>query len=363
MNILPYSVDLQSEWARFVDTHPHRAIGHLPAIATLEQLTSGARNRSLVVRDEAGRLVGVIPLFECERCELRLFRTRVLCSGTHVPSGPLLATSLSERQLLGVTEQIATRLVAEAREIRADAIEIAYPTVVGDRPAVENMGLYPLRPFGFHETNVVALVADLSVSEGELMTKLDAKARNLIKRCLKGGAEVRPILAREEWLRCHELNQATLGAHAYSKEAFAAIWDVIIAPGHAAAVGTYFEGRLVSVVTVTLVGSSSYYWLSFNSAPPPIPGANTLALWEGMLTARRSGRALFELGSLEFDNPKQIRIGKFKAQFGGRPVYALAGVRQLRPIRRATLDLIAQLARSLPRRRRAPREAPDSVKE
>ncbi len=357
MNILPYSESVESEWRQFVEAHPDRAMGHLPAIAAIEQVTSAARNRSLIVRDDANRLVGIVPLFEVERRELRAFRTRILCSGTHLPSGPLFAASLSARQQVTLTEQLVQRLLEEARRLHVDALHIAYPTVIRDRPAVESVGVYPLRRFGFRESNVVALVADLRQSEEKLFASLESRARNGIKRCLRGGAATRK-LTRDEWLGCYELNRATLGPDAYSMEAIAAIWDLLVAPGTAEAVGTFVEGKLASVVTVTLVGASSYYWFSFNTSPLPLPGTNTLALWEGMLTAQRAGMASFELGSLEFDDPKQVRIGKFKAQFGGRPVYTLAGVRQVRPVRRAALDLIAQAARAL--RKKKPRPEAES---
>jgi len=363
MKFIPYTDSLESEWRQFVDAHPDRSIGHLPAMAAFERLASNARNCSFVVRDEADKLVGVVPLFMTEQRELRAFRTLVLSSGNHVPSGPLLAPSFSVRQKAALTELVATELAEIAHRRRADVISIAYPTVISGKPAVESLGMYPLRSFGFRESNVVALVADLSQSEPRLLASLDSKARNLINRCRSGGAETRRLRSRAEWMGCLELNRATLGAGAYSDAAIAGIWDLFLDPGHAAAIGVYFEGRLASVVAVTLVGAASYYWLSFNSVPAPVPGANSLALWEAMVTAQRAGVTTFELGSLEFDDPKQIRIGKFKAQFGGRPVYTLAGSRQVRPLRRAALDLLSHVATAARNKGRRRSSGDDAGKE
>jgi hypothetical protein len=158
-------------------------------------------------------------------------------------------------------------------------------------------------------------------------------------------------------MQADELNRITLGSGAYAPEAMQAFWSQFLEPAHAGAVGVYLEGRLISVVSMTLVGAASYYWLSFNLLPSPVPGANSLALWEAMLLAKRSGAVMFELGSLEFDEPKQVRIGRFKAQFGWRPVYALAGVKQLRPLRRASLDLIGQAMRAIRGRRTSEEKA------
>ena len=359
MRVVPYTDVSDAEWRQFVLAHPDRSIGHLPEMAAFERLTSGADNRSLAVRDEAGKVVGVAPLFRIEARELRALATRTLTSGTHVPSGPLLAAALSVKQHATMTGLLVDRMLQDARALKADAISIAYPTIVRARPAVESLGLYPLRAHGFRETNVVALVSDLSAPEDTLLAGLDAKARNLIKRCRAGGAEVRQIVRREDWMAAVELNRMTLGDAALSVEAMESFWTLFLEPRHAAATGVYFDGRLASVVSTTLVGAAGYYWLSFNSVPPPVPGANSLALWEAMLIAKRAGATMFELGSLEFDDPKQIRIGRFKSQFGGRPVYALAGVRQLRPWRRAALDFVGQTLRAV-RRRRAASDAPDA---
>lgn len=357
MNIIPYTVDLEPEWRAFVTEHPDRSIGHVPEMAEFERVASGASNHSLVVRDDRDRLVGVVPLFLTELRELRALRTRVLSSGTTVPSGPLLATALSARQQAELTDAIVARMVQEARALGADVVSIAYPTVLRGKPAVEALGVFPLRRHGFRETNVVALISDLSRSEDELLASIDSKARNLIKRCRSAGGEVRRIATREEWMQADELNRITLGSGAYAPEAMQAFWSQFLEPAHAGAVGVYLEGRLISVVSMTLVGAASYYWLSFNLLPSPVPGANSLALWEAMLLAKRSGAVMFELGSLEFDEPKQVRIGRFKAQFGGRPVYALAGVKQLRPLRRASLDLIGQAMRAIRGRRTSEEKA------
>jgi hypothetical protein len=119
---------------------------------------------------------------------------------------------------------------------------------------------------------------------------------------------------------------------------FVAGGDRFVAGGHTAALGVYSSDVPVSVALVTTVGTAASYWCGFNAHPAPIPGGNTLALWEAMLVCKRLGISVFELGSLEFDSPKQIRIGEFKASFGPRPVYAIGGVRRVRPMRGALLD-------------------------
>jgi hypothetical protein len=358
VNVVRFAHDAEPEWRTFVEAHPDRSLGHLPGIAAFERLTSGATNRSLMVRDDSGRLVGVVPLFEIERRDLRAFRTRVLTSGTHLPSGPLLATSLSAKQQQAATKAVAACLIDEAHRCGAHTLSIAYPTVIKGRPAVESLGVYPLRAYGFRESNVVAMVVDLARAEDELLADVDGKARNQLKRCRNAGAHARVLTSRDEWLGCEPLARMTLGAVAPSSEAMAALWDLFIQPGQAAAVATFHEERIASVVVITLFGAAAYYWFSFNAFPPPIPGTNGLALWEAVLTARRAGHAMFELGSMEFDDPKQIRIARFKAQFGGRLVYTLAGSIELRPLRRAAVQAAAALIHAVRGRRTTPGTPP-----
>jgi hypothetical protein len=125
------------------------------------------------------------------------------------------------------------------------------------------------------------------------------------------------------------------------------MWDRFVAEGHALALGVYAAGAPASVMLIATVGTAAYSWCGFNAYPAPIPHANALVYWEAMLLCKRLGFPVFEFGSLEFDSPKQIAIGEFKASFGPRPVYALGGVRHIRPMRRAMLDMLRLAVRTL----------------
>lgn len=353
VHVVPYSAEHADAWSAFVAAHPHRAAGHLAAVFEIERATSGAINRSVLLQQD-GKVRGVVPLFETRWKDLRVLPVRALSSGTHFRGGPLLDVALNERHRWRLLEQLAGYIDEQAAALGVDQIVISFPTVVGERPAVEVLGYLPLRHYGFRETNVVALLADLRCDEDVLYAKLDRSRRVRVSRCRSSGVEVRRIETRDEWLRAYELNVQTLGPKAYSREALAVMWDRFAAQGHALAVGVYASGVPASVVLVTTVGMAAYYWCGFNAYPAPIPDANSLALWQAMLLCKRLGIPVFEFGSLEFDSPKQVRIGEFKASFGPRPVYALGGVRRVRPMRSAVLDVLrlgAATLRSRVRRR------------
>jgi hypothetical protein len=353
VHVVPYSPEHADAWSTFVAAHPNRAAGHLTAVFELERVTSGALNRSVLLQED-GQLRGVVPLFETRWKDLRVFPVRALSSGTYLRGGPLFDAALGERHRRHLLKHLVAHLDEQAAALGVDQVRISFPTVVGERPAVEVHGYLPLRHYGFRETNVVALLADLRCDEDALFANLERPRRVDISRCRASGGEVRPIETRDEWMRAYELNVQTLGGKAYSREALGVMWDRFVAEGHAIALGVYASGAPASVVLVTTVGTAAYYWCGFNAYPAPIPGTSTVALWEAMLLCKRLGIPIFELGSLEFDSPKQIRIGNFKTTFGLRPVYALGGVRRVRQVRGALLDVtrvIAVALRSRIRRR------------
>ncbi|MDQ3997047.1 MAG: GNAT family N-acetyltransferase [Gemmatimonadota bacterium] len=338
VRVVPYSADHADAWSAFVDAHPHRAVGHLTAVFEVERVGSSAINRSVLL-EENGKLRGVVPLFERRWKNLRFFGVRELSSGSYFRGGPLFDAALSERHQRHLLKELAAYLDEQAAALGVDQVSISFPTVIGERPAVEVYGYLPLRHYGFRETGVVALLADLRSDEDTLFGKLERSRRIAISRCRASGGEVQPIETRDEWLGAYELNVQTLGDKAYSREALAVMWDRFVAEGHAAALGVYASGALASVELVTTVGTSAYSWCGFRAHPAPVAHAGTLGLWEAMLLCKRRGIPIFEFGSLEFDSPKQIGIGAFKASFGPRPVYALGGVRSLRPMRDALLHV------------------------
>lgn len=353
MRVEVYEGGQRQEWDAFVRAHPHASAGHLSGVFALEE-AGGNHNRSLLLRGERDRLAGLLPLFETETRSLRFVRQRRLASGTYLPGGPLLAPELSARQ----QRDALALLVAEAQRVaaasRADSIAISYPNVAGGRASVEHYGYLPLRHFGFRESNVVSLLADLNSPEETLLGNLKGNCRNMIRRAEREGAQFRLVERRDEWLALEELNAQTLGDLSYPRRVLEVVWDEFVAKGFATVGAAFAGGAVASVVVAVGAGSSCYYWMGFNARPLAVVGANNLALWRTMLLWKGRGARVFELGSMEFSDAKQRRISEFKESFGGRPVYALGGTLELRPAKQALLSLAgAGVAAVRARRRRA----------
>jgi hypothetical protein len=210
VRVVPYSAEHAEAWSAFVAAHPHRAVGHLTAVFEIERVTAGAVNRSVLV-EEDGKLRGIAPLFEVRWKDLRAFTVRALTSDTHFRGGPLFDAALGERHQRHLLKHLAGYLYEQAAALGVDQVRISYPSVIGDRPAVEVLGYLPLRHYGFRETNVVALLADLRCDEEELYAKLDRQRRNRVEHCRSAGGEVRRLETRDEWLRAYDLSVQTLG--------------------------------------------------------------------------------------------------------------------------------------------------------
>jgi Acetyltransferase (GNAT) domain len=351
MQIEEYNETRRADWDAFVAAHPHASFRHLSGLFALEAEISGARNRSLMIYDERGRLVGLLPLFEVVERALRYLRLRTLNSGTTLPGGPLFDLSLSAKQERDLLAELMAHVETLARSIGAERVSISYPNVIGDRTSIAHYGYLPLRRFGYREHNIVGLLLDLSASATALFAQLKSACRNMIRRAERDGLTWHVITDRAEWLACHALNVQTLGAHAYTPRAFEIIWDEFVAKDTASVGTAKVGGRIASVCVVVGLRTSCYYWLGFNARPPLATGANNFALWHSILLWQQRGARFFELGSMEFDDARQQQIGAFKESFGGTPCYALGGARELKPHRRIVRELLT-LARARVQRRK-----------
>ena len=353
--LVPYRSLGAEAWDRFVRAHPHHAPGHLSATLELEQRQGAAIDASFALVDEADRVVAVCPLVDGKERQLRIIPQRIRGSGTWFAAGPLADTTRGAKVAAELLQQVVEHLVTTARQDGVHRLLFSYPAVAGPASAVDALGYFPLRRFGFTDGNRVTQLIRLEGSEETLFAALDAKARNKVRRAEGLGCVVEPIDSPAQWASTWPRYAETLGPLAMRQEAFVSIYDAFIAPGDAVALQVLHEGRVACVVTVSMVNGAAYYWLGFGAQQDGPPGANVLGLWRGILLARARGARLFEVGSLDFDEGKQGRIAAFKQQFGGRPCVAFTGTLELTPFRHHALALLSLVAAAARRRFRSSR--------
>lgn len=349
MEIHEFEPAMLGEWDAFVAAHPLAGYGHLSANFSLAAATPGVRNVSLVVR-EGRTLIGVLPLFEQNGRALRAVALRTWTSGAFFPAGPLIAPG-------GKVEASALAQVLDAVRERArargtDQVIVGHPAVTGGAPTSGRMAYSPLLHHGFHPRPGVGLGLDLTQTADRLAAGRKSGCRQTINKAVASGAVVTTIGSREEWMACHPLNVQTLGPLALSEAEVAAIWDAFIAPGHAVAHGVHADGKLCAAVVTIRANGTAYYWHGWRAAAP-VQGASHLGLWSAILACQDAGVRFFELGSLEFGDPKNVGISQFKQSFGGVPFPTLSAQLDMRPVKSAALSLAAALIARARRRRPA----------
>lgn len=359
MDVVDFSPELRSGWDAFVSMHPHASYGHLSGQFGLAAVTPGLRHVSVLAIDR-GEVIGVLPLFLHDRHALRWVPVRELTSGGIFPGGPLVSPKLQGKAATAVMELLVNAVAARAKALKADAVVITHPHVVGGQPSIMRFGYSPLLNHGYASRSGIGLLLDLSCPPDKLAALRRSGCRQSINKAQASGAIVEILNDRAQWLACYPLNVQTLGDLAYSEQQMAAIWDHFIAAGHATAHATYVDG-LIAAVTVTVhFNKSAYYWIGLNRRPPTL-GAGHLALWTAILHAQSQGCGHFELGSLDLDSAKNKGISQFKQSFGGSAHQIISATLSVRPIKAAALALGEAVAAAVRRRQLRPPPAARSA--
>lgn len=355
MDVLDFEPALTGEWDAFVGQHPLAGYGHLKANFALAAATPGVRNASLLVR-EGRAIVAVLPLFEWSTRTLRSIAVRELVSGVFFPGGPLMSSSLKgkgEANALGLLLD-AVRQRAQAHGV--DRVLISYPNVTAGQPTIARVGYSPLLHHGYHSRPGVGLALDLAQTAEQLAAGRRSGCRQSIAKAQASGATVRAIDDRAEWMSTHALNVQTLGELALQEPQMAAIWDYFVAAGHATPYGVYWDDALAAVTVTIRCGGSAYYWHGWRPQAPK-PGASHLGVWAAILAAKEQGCQSFELGSLEFENARNIGISQFKQSFGGTPFQTVAAELDMKPLKSAAISFAQAAISSVRQRRRGPAAA------
>ena len=340
MKIIKYDDTLKKVWDEFVYSHPGAWTGHLSGIFALERETATAENYSFMVFNEKEQVVALLPLFLVTHRELKFLKRRVLNSGTHLASGPLLSPHVGIKMEKKILNVLISNVAEIGKQLKADEVTIGYPNVIGGQTSLSRYGYFPLKQFGYQERNVVTMIKDLSGEEEKLFASLKFVCRKNIRRCRKEDVSFEEIRSKEQWLECYNLNLQTLGSIAYSKKAMELMWDNFVLQGAAKVTALRHKGEITNVTLFAGLKDCFYSWVGFNSRSDVVPGAGNMLLWETMLLYKQKGFNFFEVGSMEFVSGKYGNISRFKESFNGIPMYMLSGTLRLRPIKLSIFDLL-----------------------
>ena len=103
-----------------------------------------------------------ILLFLIVRPTLKILSKRILCSGTHLTSGPLLSDKLASKEKNRLTQSIIEHVKEMGKELNVDNIIINYPSIINEEKSLDKFGYYPLKHFGFKESNSVTMIKNVN---------------------------------------------------------------------------------------------------------------------------------------------------------------------------------------------------------
>lgn len=343
MEVRVYDSTKRAEWDTFVFSNPFAGTGHLSAQFVLAESSRSGINQSLMLYENID-LIGILPLFERNSRVLSILHKHTLASPG--AAGPLFKHSLPCSKSEEGTAVLVREMRRIAKEVNANSVSITYPSVIGERLAIERFRILPLRKYGFSETSMVGWYLDLKMSEAELFSCLDRKCRNMVRRAEKEGVTSNLISDRTDWLGCYNLVEETLGKGSVSREELEVIWDEFISRGFGYAVALKYQSHAISIVVATIFRGVCYYWYGFNAKDFPFPGCSNAALWRAIMHGKLLGSKFFLLGTCHLEaDEKNLRISAFKQSFGGTPYYVLGGLLRINRKKSLALEFIAEVIR------------------
>ncbi|MCE5230849.1 hypothetical protein LLG95_14825 [bacterium] len=349
---IPLDQARRADWDRFVAGNPHAWVGHDLAHIDFEA-SLGHESASHLVLDTRGQVIGVVPLFLVEYGVARVFRFRAMVTGTSLRGGPLPAADMPPKTRRDFWRAFAEWAQSECARRGIDEIRVNLPHFIGQTHALDFYEVNPLRELGFKDVPNLTMLLDLQATD-DLVANFEGRCRNSYKKALSAGAEWEAIGDRATWLSLEDLNKQTFAdeqAEAYSRHTMEVIWDRFAARGLVKISALKHEGRYISACVRAGTNFSEYIWMIFNERPRRLQGSTNLLIGKDLEDMRSRGVRWCELGSLDFDDPRQHNIANFKRSFGGK-VYRTLGCKLcLSPLKLASAQWLQAAAGKLKRAR------------
>lgn len=349
---IPLGEARQADWDRFVAGNPHAWVAHDRAYIEFEE-SRGFRSVSHLALDERDRVVAVTPLFLKECTVGRMFRFRTMLTGTSLRAAPLVAADMPPKTRREFWRAWAEWSREEGARRNVDEIRVNFPHFIGERHVSEVYEVNPLREHGFNDVPNLTMLLDLQAVEGDLIASFEGRCRNSFKKAAAAGAVYEAVTDRGTWLSLEEINRQTFAeeeAEAYSRRTMEILWDRFVERGLARVAALRHEGRVICAGVRAGNGFSEYNWILFSERPRTVQGATNLFMGRDMEAMRARGVRWCEVGSLEFDDPRQRGIAEFKRSFGGKVYRTMDCKACLSPLKLATAQWVQALAGKIRRK-------------
>lgn len=191
-----------------------------------------------------------------------------------------------------------------------------------------------LTEFGYLDKSTICQLIELTKDEDELWSKVRKSYRPLINRAKKNYSyEVISSLNFEEE-KCEEyrkLHNKAAGRQTRSLKSFQLMYELIKKNKGFLIIIRNQDGVCVATHYFSFNGLYALYFSSaIDDEQPSNSGIGQLGVWIGIVTARKLGCHILDMGQLRItDNPtkKEQNIARFKKGFGGKTVTVFRGIK------------------------------------
>lgn len=238
----------------------------------------------------------------------------------YLVKGPSVTTP---EQFLGCLDALRAMIAREKLNVFAVTTE---PPLLDDEAT--NQALAPIaadrRP-GIQGNTYTAIV-NVNQDDDALMKSFDSKCRNMIRRAIRDGHEVREYPAEPETYRTmHRLMRLVGGGKANLRlrsEAYTeTFWNGFSGAGQGTFYGIDVDGSPAVMAYLIIIGDRAFYKDGGSERERVSPGMSNLVQWHMMRAARDAGCVSYDMVGVpptkELNNPEHLNfsVGKFKLAF------------------------------------------------
>lgn len=279
-------------WDKYVDGHPAATNYHRYGWRDVVENSFGHPCHYLAAKDNAGNLIGVLPLVFMKS----MLFGRFLVSLPFFNYGGLLCDS----------HEIGNALMAEANVLRnelgAEHVELRHTDQLsGELPTKQHK---------------VSMILNLAADADTQWKGFNAKLRNQVRKAEKSGlvAKVGGKELLDDFYTVFVRNMRDLGTPVYSSKLFAEVLNAF--PDYTRIIAVYLEGEPAAAGLITWFrGTVEIPWASsIRDYNPLCP--NNLLYWAALQHAISIGSKSFDFGR---STPGEGTY-RFKEQWGARPV-------------------------------------------
>jgi len=241
-------------------------------------------------------------------CQVLQARVAGCAVGTRINRGPVF---LDAQPVYSVREGVMRMVRAHFRIGRGAPLLIA-PAL---EDTEENRAL--MKGLGFRQRKKrgwVSAAIDLTLSEDELLKRLDGSWRNHLRKSLRNGLELRVANDVEtvDWMmERHRENMQAKGFKGPKPALLAALYRAH--PEHFKILQALHEGKPVAAMIIARYGRSAEHYVGwFGPAGRKLDSGNFL-YWQAVREAKKAGLLWFDVGGYETND----RFGHFKQNMRG----------------------------------------------